>query len=279
MTMSNNMKIYQLYFKPEQVSELDPAFVPYDNTENLRPDLREWFIWDKEYENCKNENLDYWGFVSWKFKEKTGIDGEQFTKFIEETPGYDLYFINPCIINEALFVNSWEQGDIYHPGISEIGNTFFKKVGYKDLDVTSMVLDRSRTMYANYIVGNANFWDKFMEFSRKLFIEAEQDAEFKHKVFGEGLSNYAFDQSLPMFTFLIERLIPTFIELEEIKSIGFNYTPETLPPKYNVYASDLAALSNLKLMINVYSSDELFRIWNHLRRSFLDRNQGILGLE
>jgi hypothetical protein len=133
-------------------------------------------------------DLDYWGYVSWKFKEKTGLSGEQVINFILNNPGQDVYLLNPCIINEACFANSWEQGDLYHPNISNIGNIFLKKIGYTDVDVKSMLLDRHTTVFANYIVGSRKFWEKFMEFSRKLFTEAEKDLEFKHQVFGTGLS-------------------------------------------------------------------------------------------
>jgi hypothetical protein len=273
------MKIYQLYFKPEQTELLDSAFIPYDNTENTRPELREWYIWDKEYENCKQEGLDYWGFVSWKFGEKTGIDGQQFVDFINANPGFDLYFINPCLVNEAVFINSWEQGDLHHQGISDIGNSFLQKIGYENIDVKSYILDRTMTMFANYIVGSAEFWEKFMTFSRKLFTEAESDPEFYNSVFGEGGSNYNADPSLPMFTFLIERLIPIFIELESIKSIPFAYNADNLPEKYKPYAEELTALSNLKVLINVYKDDELFYAWNYYRQKFLTTTPGILGLE
>lgn len=277
--MSKSTKIFQLYYKPEQEELLDPAFIPYDNTENLRPDLREWHIWNKEYVNCLRDDLKLWGFVSWKFKEKTGLDGQQFVDFINDNPGYDVYFINPALINEAVFINSWEQGDIHHPNISDIGNTFFKKLGYENLNVKEVVLDRNITMFANYIVGNRKFWDEFMDFSNKLFIEADKDPEFHQQVFGEGMSNYSGDPSLPNFTFLIERLIPTFIEVKQLKSIPFGYTPETLPLKYVPYADDLASLSNLKVLINRYESDDLYAIWNHYRHKFLRENPGILGLE
>lgn len=277
--MSQNMKIYQLFYKEEQREHLDPLFVPYENILNPKPELREWYIWDKEYENCKAEGLDLWGFVSWKFKEKTGLGGSHFINFINENPGYDVYFINPCLINEAVFLNSWEQGDLYHPGISEIGNTFLKKLGHDDISVKEIVLDRNCTMYANYIVANEKFWTSFMTFSKSLFTEAEKDPEFHKQVFGEGLSNYTPDPSLPMFTFLIERLIPIFIELSTFKSIPFGYTPNTLPEKYRPYAGDLTALSNLKVLINRYESDDLYYIWDHYRQKFMQNNPGILGLE
>jgi hypothetical protein len=279
MATSVNIKIFQIYFKPELQAHCDPAFTPLDNTANPRPELREWYVWDKEHENILAQELDYWGFVSWKFKEKTGLTGEQAVNFILSNPGHDVYLFNPCILNEAVFANSWEQGDIHHPNISAIGNTFFAKLGYEDVDVKSMILDRNKTVFANYVIGNRKFWDKFMEFSRQLFTEADKDPEFKHAVFGEGLSNYAYDRSLPNFTFLIERLIPTFLELENLTSIGYKHPPETLPEKYHPYAGDIMALSDLKIAVNRYNSDELYDIWNFYRHKFLQQAQGILGLE
>ena len=279
MTTSANIKIFQIYFKPELKVHCDPAFTPLDNTANPRPDLREWYVWDKQYEELASSDLDYWGFVSWKFKEKTNLTGEQVFNFINANPGQDAYLLNPCILNEACFANSWEQGDIHHPNISTIGNSFFKKVGYGDIDAKGILLDRNATVFANYIIGSKKFWAKFMEFSRKLFTEAEKDLEFKHQVFGEGLSNYAHDRSLPNFTFLIERLIPTFLELESLSAIGYKYSPETLPEKYRPYAGDIMSLSDLKVAVNRYNSDELYDIWNFYRHKFLQQNQGILGLE
>ena len=277
--MLTNTKIFQIYFKPELVAHCDPAFTPLDNTDNPRPELREWYVWDKEHENILAQELDYWGFVSWKFQEKTGLTGQQAFDFINSNPGYDVYLFNPCIVNEAVFANSWEQGDIHHPGISAIGNSFFAKLGYEDVDVRTTLLDRTRTVFANYVVGNQRFWREFMAFSRQLFAEADKDQEFKHQVFGQGLSNYAHDKSLPNFTFLIERLIPTFLDLNDYKVCPYVYDNTTLPEKYRAVANDIKYLSDLKVLINRYNSDELFDIWNYFRMDYLQRNPSILGLE
>jgi hypothetical protein len=281
--MLPNTKIFQIYYKPELKYQCDPAFTAYDNTANPRPELREWDVWDRFHQGMLSgvlsEELDMWGFVSWKFKEKTNLSGQQFVDFITANPGYDVYFVNPCIVNEAAFINSWEQGDIHHPNISAIGNSFLTKLGYEDVSVRDLVLDRTRTMFANYVVGTRDFWDRFMLFSNKLFTEAEKDPEFKTQVFGAGLSNYAHDKSLPNFTFLIERLIPTFIELEGFNALPYQYTQETVAAKYQPYFADIQALSDLKVLINQHESDELYTIWNHYRHKFLKDNPGILGLE
>ncbi len=274
--MSTNIKIFQIYFKEELKKHLDSAFTPMSNVENPRPDLREWDVWNRHHASIVKQGLDYWGFVSWKFKEKTGLDGSTALKFIEDNPGHDVYLFNPCIMNEAIFVNSWEHGDIHHPNISEIGNTFLKKIGYEDPDVKTMLLDRNRTVFANYVVGSSKFWKNFMSFTMKLFEEGERDQEFKHQVFGEGLSDYIHDKSLPNFTFLIERLIPTYLELENIDSLAYTHTPDTVLPKYRPVFNELQALSNLKVAINEHDSDELFEVWNYFRHSFIAKNPGIL---
>lgn len=277
--MSRNTKIFQIYFKPELKQHCDPLFTPMDNTDNPRPELREWDKWDREHDSIMEQDLDLWGYVSWKFKEKTNLSGQDVFDHINSNPGYDVYLFNPCIANEALFANSWEQGDIHHTNISDIGNMYLKKLGHTDYDVKNVLLDRTRTVFANYVVGNRNFWTKFMEFSRRIFVEADSDLEFKHLVFGEGLSNYAHDRSLPNFTFLIERLIPTFLDIEGFKVMPYLYTQKTLPPKYQPYIADITALSDLKVLINRYESDDLYSIWNYYRNKCLIDNRSILGLE
>lgn len=277
--MSKSIKIFQIYFKEELKEHCDPAFVPLSNVENPNPHLREWDVWNRNHQAMMDSDVDYWGYVSWKFKQKINLTGQEVIQWIDQNPGYDVYLLNPCIINEAVWTNSWEQGDNHHPNISKIGNEFLIKTGYNNPDVKTLLIDRQSTVYANYVVASREWWDKFMTFSRRLFTEAEKDPVFGHYVFGEGLSNYAFDRSLPNFTFLIERLIPTFIVLENYKSIAYEYTDDRLPEKYKPYIQELRMLSNLKVLINAYQSDELYDIWVYFRSKFLTENPGICNLE
>jgi hypothetical protein len=277
--MSKNTKIFQIYFKSELEQHCDPLFTPLDNTTNPRPELREWDVWDRFHEQRLEENLDLWGYVSWKFREKTNLSGQQVLDHIAKNPDYEVYLFNPCIVNEALFANSWEQGDLHHPDISGIGNKFFAKLGYETIDVKSMMLDNKRTVFANYVIGNRRFWEKFMIFSRSLFTEADKDPKFKEEVFGAGRSNYAHDHSLPNFTFLIERLIPTFLELEGFKVCPFIYTGATALPKYMPVLGDIQTLSTLKTLVNRYESAELYAVWNYYRTKILQQTPNILGLE
>lgn len=277
--MSVNTKIFQIYYEPSQISQLDPDLIPCDNTVNDRPELREWHVWQREMEQRQEDDCDYYGYLSWRYKDKLNLTGNKIKEWIAANPGYDVYLINPCILNEAVFVNSWEQGDIWHPNISTVGNEFLRKLGYEDYDVKSVVIDRNSNTYANYFVASKKFWQDFMTFTGKLFSEAEKDSSFNEMVFGAGKSNYSRDPSLPNFTFLIERLLPTYIELEGIKSICYEFTSETVLDKYKDIFSDIQVLSDLKIEVNRHGTDELFAIWNYYRQKFLQEHPGILGLE
>lgn len=272
-------KIFQIYYKQEQIAKLDSAFTPYDNTANPNPDLNEWLVWDKQYTDSAKTGLDYWGFVSWKYKDKMGLTGQQTLDYIAANPGYDVYLFNPAIINEAVFANGWEQGDFYHPGLSDIADDFLTKVGYEDLDVKNVLLDRTRMSFATYFVANRKFWDGYMELSRKIFTEAEKDAGFKERVFAEGGSGYNLNRSLSNFPFLNERLVGTYMELNGLTVLPYRHTLNTLPEKYKPYIETINALSDLKVAVNQYESDELYNVWNHFRQEYLGRTPNILGLE
>jgi hypothetical protein len=118
-----------------------------------------------------------------------------------------------------------------------------------------------------------------MELSRKIFTEAEKDVNFKERVFAEGGSGYNLNKLLSNFPFLNERLVGTYMELNGLTVLPYRHTPNTLPEKYKPYIATINALSDLKVAINQYESDEIYNVWNHFRQEYLVRMPNILGLE
>lgn len=277
--MSANMKVYQIYYKPEQLPALEKGFVPLDNTTNPHPQFQEWYLWDQQYQQCCDEGLDYWGFVSWKFRDKSNLSSEQFLDWVTANPGYDVYLLNPAIANEAVFANGWEQGDMWHPGLSDIANDFLTHAGYKDPDVRSILLDRRRMGFATYFVANRKFWDGYIDLSRKIFGLAETDPGFNQRVFAEGGSGYNLNKSLSNFPFLNERLVGTYMDLHELNVLPYQHTDTTLHAKYQPYIDEIRALSDLKVAINDYNNDSLYNVWVTYRNSLLQRHPEILQLE
>src|SRR4051812_20784285 len=104
------IKAYQIYFDPQQVAGLDPAFVPYDNSGSPEKDEREFYVFQKEYHEGHIRPDEWTGFLSWKFQAKSGIRGSDFLKYCHANPGHDVYFVNPFPIKVCLG-NVWKQGN------------------------------------------------------------------------------------------------------------------------------------------------------------------------
>ena len=68
--------IHQIFYNAYTEKSLDQGFIPLDNSDNVRPDWREyWPIRKYLINNELNEN-DLYGFFSPKFKEKTGLSAD-----------------------------------------------------------------------------------------------------------------------------------------------------------------------------------------------------------
>lgn len=274
-----NIKIYQSYYLKSQKQGLEPEFIPFDNTANEKPEHREYHIWKKLYE--EQDKNTFWGMVSPKFKSKTNITGKQFIDFIEANPGWDCYFVNPAIANESIFLNVWQQGEFYHPGITQLANELLQKSGYDDVDVNSIVMDSRIMMFSSFIVADSRFWDEMMRLVNRIFEIAEEDSDFNYRMFTPGLADYKIDPTMSMFPFVVERLTSTIIALKDLKACPYRYhaDDETLHIKYIPYINDLVQLSKLKIAINNYLDEDLVKVWDYYRKQLLKEKGNVLTLE
>ena len=219
-----NVKIYQIYYLQEQLSKLDPAFVPYDNItppysaeESNR--LREWPILRTHgLEQAKKDNADIWGFVSYKWDEKTQIPGQKFVDFIKANPDNDVWFMEPHYKPFNPFMNSWIQGDMFHPGISKIVNQFMT-LDNIPIDVRKMTMP---LCYYNYFAGTQKFWDTFFNYIDQIIQIANNHPHIYKSIFETG-AGHGNDPTVPYFIFIVERMFPTVLALAGLKHIGLKY--------------------------------------------------------
>jgi len=220
----NNINIYQIYFKQEQELILDPAFKPYNNISpsygpEISNKLREWpIIREFGYKKAVEDNSNVWGFVSYKFEEKTNTKGIDFVKFIEDNPDNDVWFMEPQYKPRCPFFNPWHQGEIYHKGISQIPNSIFKIAG-NDIDVTKIPM---RFCWYNFFAGNAKFWKMYFEVIDELVAVCHEQPELK-KMLWESGAGHGNDPTVPYFIFVVERMFPTILALSNLKSAGLAY--------------------------------------------------------
>jgi hypothetical protein len=253
-----NFNIYQIHYQDSQKKMLDSAFVPFDNSEARFPYNYEFGVILKSYENpIANDELR--GFLSWKFTEKTGLNGQRFKKFIADNPGYDVYFINP-FPSSAFYKSIWSQGDFYHPELTKFAQNVFTKAGY-NVDLKQLRSAPSSVLFCNFWVGNKKFWDQFMAFSKPLWQYFETHASAEEK------QMYASEADVlskaPYSAYLFERMFSTFLayklasdeESSRLRALSYSYSLAELSQKYHltvaliIWLCDRLARSPLKFVL------------------------------
>ena len=214
-----NLKVYQSFYQPHQFAFLDKKLIPYNNTANKNPELREYPIILDLY--SKNKNYDgYWGVLSCRFSEKCKITGTQFMDMIRENPGYDVYHFNPVFNEVTQSLNPFINGDTHHPGMVKFVNRLMHIMGYR-VDMAQERFDTDHFIYCSFYIGNNRFWEQWMAFLETSMSIANNDP---------GLNNYLYHtfsihkgQQMINFSFVVERLVNLFLFLykNEYKVKGF----------------------------------------------------------
>ncbi len=236
---ANKFNVYQIYFAPEQLAGIDSQFIPYDNSASPRPDEHEFYVFQKEY-HAGSAQDGFHGYLSWKFSEKTGIDGSEFIHFCTMNPGHDVYFINPFPI-EICFGNIWEQGEMWLPGMSRLAQELFDHCGYR-INLSQMPRRLSTTAFCNFWVGSPKFWDQYMHFCLPLYNFLQNHPQ-------HSLAKAVRDPADPgrkasSFAFIFERLFTTLLNVTPgISYAAYTYSRQELARRYpNCYANFLTEL-------------------------------------
>ena len=132
MTTQQKSFVYQIYYDEASRQNLDPGFIPLDNTANERPDWFEFWVIRNFLKNHALEEQAWYGFLSPRFQAKTGIKSEAVSKMLERFGGlFDVALFSPHWDQLAYFLNQFEQGEVWHPGLLNLAQSFFDEIGRK----------------------------------------------------------------------------------------------------------------------------------------------------
>ena len=283
-----NFKLFQICFEKSQFQDVKGPFVPFDNTDNEFPELREFHCfrkaagwpdidWEDPYRGFAK--LDAWGFFGPRWEEKLKYPGEEINRTIIENANYDVWIFNHARIVSCLTLNVWEHGDIFHPGISMVARALLKIMGY-DPRVVDFLMTEKNTCYCSYFVAKHQFWKDYLQFLIGLS-GATLELPAKEREIFLSSAAYVRDKSLNLFPFIVERMFSTFLLLRSLeynvysKKVDFFVYGEKLKNSRET----LESLSRLKSQIVLKKSDDLLKVWHDMRTSFLQDNPNILNLD
>lgn len=276
-----NYKLFQICFEEDQIKDVDPLFTPFDNTENPKPEEREYYnflkVWDNE--NGILDGVDAYGMFGPRWQEKLRYGSKDIAYEIENNPGYDVYLFNHARIVDALFFNVWEQGEHWHPGIRQVAQKALELAGYDSNVINDLMFDQT-TCYCSYFVATKEFWSDYLDFLVRIKYYLESLPEEEKKIY-EGSAGYARDRNLNLFPFIIERMFSTFLVLnrEKYKVHAKEYNYRVYEGQIGEFAGVLSALSNLKTLTLKHDSQEIFKQWNTIRMFILKSQPNLLNLD
>ena len=216
-----NIKIYQCFYKKDQENLVDKSFEKIDNTKNLKPELREYYLNKICYEKSIVEGLDFWGSFSINYKSKMNIHGIEIINKIKKNEGYDIYFFNPFYNASACWYNIWENFySINQKTINVIEKIFpLLKI---DLKYLYEPMNTDDMFYCCYFVANKKFWDGYNDFFLKYFDSLDKLDEEIKEIHNSSMRYYK-DNSLNFFPFIHERLLSTYVKIKNFKVFPFHY--------------------------------------------------------
>lgn len=269
-SLLSSLRIFQIYYEPWQKELLDPHFVPLDNGKS-RSELLEFSVFDQLLDSKYVEGAALWGALSWRFSEKTGMNGADWIKSIGASPGYDVYYCDPNPQNEALFHNLWMQGETCHPEFLAISRAVFQAA---DLPVGELiaVLPSDKYSSTNCFVATPQFWAAYLPWVKKVLTLANK--KLPPKVRDLLHSAHADDRGLhkgaTYVPFIVERLFPVFMNTAGKQLKGFKIALPERERELNVH---LKLLREMKDLAHRTKSVWLVACWVNYRNLYLTQSQ------
>jgi len=266
-TKPRAIELRQICYSPQTLSELPEGMLALDYQDNARPDWREyWPIRQFLLNNVLADNTLY-GFFSPKFGYKTGLGSAEVQAFIHQDSGlHDAYFFSPFWDLSSFFINIFEQGDFFHPGLTQASQKFVDSIGLST-PVKFQVTHSQNTVFCNYIVANKTFWLKWLALGERLFFAAEHpEADPQLQALLRDDTTYG-EQRLPLKVFLLERLA-TLLLLNEpaLKAKGydcFQLSPSITP--LNQFFNEAVQCNALKMAYDQSASPFNLHAFMNLR--------------
>ena len=264
--ISSDILVFQIHYKGEQKQHLDAAFIEYDN-KTAESETHEFAVFERLSGLAQTKKAKYWGAVSWRFGEKTGLAGHELIEIVRKNPTADVFYMNPYPYNEALFQSGWMQGETVHPDFMEISEKVLVAAGYESEEIHRTVASASFSS-ANYFVGSQKFWQAYIPFVQKLLADAErglsqQALQMLHSSRADMRNLHNQSTYVP---FIVERLFPLFMKTA---GTGLSAAKITLPAQEQKLNEHLRKLREMKDTAVKGKSEWLLRAWMNYRNLYL----------
>ncbi|MEY4563887.1 MAG: hypothetical protein RLZZ618_3164, partial [Pseudomonadota bacterium] len=143
------------------------------NLGNPRPDWYEYWPMRSFLLSEVMDEAAFYGFFSPKFGSKTGLSHAQVTSFVQSAaPKADVVLFSPQPDMGAFFLNVFEQGETFDPGLIDAYSAFLASIG-RPADLRAMIMDSRQVVFSNYFVARPAFWREWLALNEAMFAVCE----------------------------------------------------------------------------------------------------------
>lgn len=240
------LKLHHICYSKETQENIPAQFIALDNLSNARPDWREYWPIRNHLMSHTLEDDVFYGFLSPRFTHKTGLDFEKIRDFAHlHGRENDVLIFSPFWDLNSFFLNSFTQGDFFHPGLLQCAQAFSDTAGL-NLKLSELVMHSDNTAFCNYFIAKKKFWLRWLELGEKLFHAAEKSGG----ALSESLNRYTIysHEKLPQKIFIQERLVNMVLAENAFKSKAYNMfgMPGSITP-LNQFMPQAVSANALKL--------------------------------
>ena len=168
--------LYQVAYSEATRAALEPGYLLLDNLDNPRPDWFEYWPLRRFLLGHTGVVLDetaFYGFFSPKFGHKTGLTHAQVQDFVRQhAPAVDVVLFSPQPDMGAFFLNVFEQGEAFDPGLIAAYEQLLAHIG-RPQQLAGQVMDSRQTVFSNYFVARPAFWRAWLELNEAMFAVCE----------------------------------------------------------------------------------------------------------
>jgi hypothetical protein len=267
---TQDIRIFQIYYRAWQRELLDAQLIPLDNSQS-HSELLEFDVFKRLSTSDEIQGVHLWGALSWRFAEKTGMTGEQLLTEIKSQPGYDVYYCNPEVIHEALFHNLWLQGETSHPDFLKLCRAIFQVA---DLPVDELIGLASSTTYSstNSFIATPQFWNTYLKWVDEILRVANKKlpTQLRDMMHSSRADDRGLHKGATYVPFIVERLFPVFMKTSGQKLTACQLTLPVRDKTLNVH---LRTLKEMKDMACRSQSVWLASCWLNYRNLYLGQTQ------
>jgi hypothetical protein len=171
--LSPPVHLYQVVYSPETLVSVEPGYLVLDNLRNERSDWREYWPIRRFLLNTTLDEDAFYGFFSPKFGAKTSVRPAQVAAFVRtHAARADVVLFSPQPDMGAFFLNVFEQGELFDPGLIEAYEAFLAHIG-RPVALGQLIMDSSQVVFSNYFVARPAFWRAWLTLNEAMFAVCE----------------------------------------------------------------------------------------------------------